>query len=113
MLSRESESNKPMSESFPLQDDQHKPCPLGAGARGPSSRPAAVMLDVRGLKCPLPALLARRALARSPAGQAIDILADDPVAPIDVPHMCAQEGYEVMEIERQGPMARMRLRSPV
>jgi TusA-related sulfurtransferase len=43
----------------------------------------------------------------------IEILADDPMASIDVPHMCAQEGYEVMEIERHGPVARMRLRWPV
>jgi tRNA 2-thiouridine synthesizing protein A len=53
-------------------------------------------LDLRGLKCPLPALLAKRALERAAAGAEIDVLADDPMAKIDVPHMCRQEGYEVV-----------------
>ena len=70
------------------------------------------VLDLRGLKCPLPALLAKRALARAPADKVIEVLADDPMAPVDVPHMCAQEGYEVIALERQGPMARIRLRRP-
>jgi len=42
-------------------------------------------LDLRGLKCPLPALLARRALARARPGTTIMVLVDDPMAPIDVP----------------------------
>jgi tRNA 2-thiouridine synthesizing protein A len=80
-----------------------------------SSPPATdtEVLDMRGLKCPLPALLARRALARAPAGRVIEVLADDPLAPIDVPHMCALEGYEVVDVERQGSVARMRLRKPI
>jgi len=73
----------------------------------------AQILDVRGLKCPLPALLARRALARSSAGQVIEVLADDPLAPIDVPHMCNQEGYDVVAVEKQGAVTRLRLRKPV
>lgn len=79
-----------------------------------NSRPAndAEVLDVRGLKCPLPALLARRALQHSPAGQVIDVLADDPLAPIDVPHMCNQEGYEVVAVEKQATFTRLRLRKP-
>lgn len=70
------------------------------------------ILDLRGLKCPLPALLARRALARVAAGQVIEILADDPMAPVDVPHMCAQEGYEVIDTRKEGPAARIRVRRP-
>jgi tRNA 2-thiouridine synthesizing protein A len=53
-------------------------------------------LDLRGLKCPLPALFARRALERGASGVEIEVLADDPMASIDVPHMCRQEGYEVI-----------------
>jgi tRNA 2-thiouridine synthesizing protein A len=54
------------------------------------------VLDLRGLKCPLPALFARRALERAKPGEEIEVLADDPMARIDVPHMCRQEGYEVV-----------------
>jgi tRNA 2-thiouridine synthesizing protein A len=70
------------------------------------------VLDVRGLKCPLPALLARRALERGLSGQTLSVVADDPLAAVDVPHMCRQEGYEVLEILRDGEVAYMRLRKP-
>lgn len=69
-------------------------------------------LDFRGLKCPLPALLARRALKRAPAGEAIEVLADDPLAPVDVPHMCREEGIEIVEIDRQDLCTRFVLRRP-
>ena len=70
------------------------------------------VLDVRGLKCPLPALFAHRALKRSAVGQIIDVITDDPMAPTDVPHMCRQEGYEVVEIEKLKDATRLRLRRP-
>ena len=52
---------------------------------------ASEVLDLRGLKCPLPALFAKRALSRASAGAHIEILTDDPMAPVDVPHMCRHE----------------------
>lgn len=70
------------------------------------------ILDLRGLKCPLPALFARRALEKAASGTALAILTDDPMAPIDVPHMCRQEGYDVLSSEREGECARMILRKP-
>jgi tRNA 2-thiouridine synthesizing protein A len=57
---------------------------------------ASECLDLRGLKCPLPALFARRALEKAMPGAEIEVLADDPMARIDVPHMCRQEGYDVV-----------------
>jgi tRNA 2-thiouridine synthesizing protein A len=50
-------------------------------------------LDLRGLKCPLPAMLAKKALARLPSGAALTVLADDPMAVVDIPHMCHGEGH--------------------
>jgi tRNA 2-thiouridine synthesizing protein A len=52
-------------------------------------------LDLRGLKCPLPAMLTRKALARLSAGAALIVLADDPLAAMDIPHMCHGEGHTV------------------
>jgi tRNA 2-thiouridine synthesizing protein A len=69
-------------------------------------------LDLRGLKCPLPALMARRALRSVKSGASIHIVTDDPMAPIDVPHMCHQEGYEVVAVAREGDVARMILKRP-
>lgn len=73
---------------------------------------ATEVLDLRGLKCPLPALFAKRALSRAGAGTQIEILTDDPMAPIDVPHMCRHEGFELVTLIRDGDQARMMLRRP-
>ncbi|HET7334106.1 MAG TPA: sulfurtransferase TusA family protein [Rhizomicrobium sp.] len=70
-------------------------------------------LDLTGLKCPLPAMFARRALERAKAGMTICVVTDDPMAPIDVPHMCAQEGYECVSTTRcEDGSAHMVLRKP-
>ena len=68
------------------------------------------ILDLKGLKCPLPALLARKALARAPAGGEITIVSDDPFAAVDVPHMCDQEGHEVLAVERRDAAVHLLLR---
>lgn len=52
-------------------------------------------LDLRGLKCPMPALLAKKALARLSPGTVLTVLADDPMAAVDIPHMCHSEGHAV------------------
>ncbi len=70
------------------------------------------MLDLRGLKCPLPALFARRALERVAPGTVIEVWVDDPMAPVDVPHMCHDEGYEVLGTFAEGNSVRLRLRRP-
>ena len=70
------------------------------------------VLDLRGLKCPLPALMTRRHLKRAKAGATVLVLTDDPMAPIDVPHMCRSEGFEVVSVEREGDSARMVLSKP-
>jgi tRNA 2-thiouridine synthesizing protein A len=53
------------------------------------------ILDLRGLKCPLPAMLAKKALAPLPSGCVVTVLADDPLAVVDIPHMCHGEGHAV------------------
>ena len=69
-------------------------------------------LDLRGLKCPLPALFAKRALVRCAYGNVIEVVCDDPMAPIDVPHMCRQESFEVLCEARDGAVVRLWLRKP-
>ena len=73
---------------------------------------AEVVMDLRGLKCPLPSLLIRRHLHGAAAGTVIEVVTDDPMAPVDVPHMCHGEGFEVLKLERAGDEARMVLRRP-
>jgi len=51
------------------------------------------VLDTRGLKCPLPVLKTEKHLATLPDGATLVVLASDPIARIDIPLYCAQNGY--------------------
>ena len=51
------------------------------------------VLDLRGLKCPLPAMMAKKAMAHGAPGAKVIVLADDPLATLDIPHMCHGEGH--------------------
>jgi len=54
---------------------------------------ADVIVDARGHRCPTPTLRLRRALETAPLDARLVLLADDPLARIDVPHFLASEGY--------------------
>ena len=71
------------------------------------------VLDLRGLKCPLPALFAKRALLRAGPNVVVDVVADDPLAALDIPHMCAEESFEVLSNRRDGGLVRLSLRRPI
>lgn len=71
------------------------------------------VLDLKGLKCPLPALFAKRALNRAAPGTTIVVIADDPLAYIDIPHMCRTEHIEVIEMVRDNDLVHLRLRKPI
>lgn len=70
------------------------------------------VLDLRGLKCPLPALFARRAILRAAERTSITVVADDPLAAVDIPHMCHQEQFEVVSLERNGAESRITICKP-
>ena len=59
-------------------------------------------LDLTGLKCPLPALMARRALAQLAPGDDPHRLTSDPLAVVDIPHMCGEEGHSVESMTTRG-----------
>ena len=56
-----------------------------------------ITVDARGHRCPVPTLRLRRALDDAPAGALVRLLADDPLARIDVPHFAAGGGFEILE----------------
>jgi len=68
-------------------------------------------VDARGLACPLPAVMARRALAGVAAGGALVVLATDPEAPIDVAAVAADAGC-AFAAERAAGGWRLTLRRP-
>jgi tRNA 2-thiouridine synthesizing protein A len=50
-------------------------------------------IDARGFRCPLPVLRAQKALRDLAPGARLVLLADDPMAAIDIPHFCAESGH--------------------
>ncbi|MEI6573117.1 MAG: sulfurtransferase TusA family protein [Alphaproteobacteria bacterium] len=57
-------------------------------------------LDLKGLKCPLPALRTRKALSRLKSGEHLHVLATDPMAAIDIPHALQGTGDRLIEQTR-------------
>ncbi len=56
-----------------------------------------ILVDARGHRCPVPTLRLGRALEAAAAGQKVRLLADDPMARIDVPHFLTQTGHRLLE----------------
>jgi tRNA 2-thiouridine synthesizing protein A len=59
-------------------------------------------LDVRGLRCPLPLIRARAALPALAPGDALEVLATDPEAPIDLAALAADESLGFAAAESGG-----------
>ena len=58
----------------------------------------ARLVDARGHRCPVPTLRLRRALEEAAPGTQVRLIADDPLARIDVPHFAASAGATVVEV---------------
>ncbi|EPI0597528.1 sulfurtransferase TusA family protein [Neisseria gonorrhoeae] len=58
-------------------------------------------LDVTGLKCPLPILRAKKALAQMRQGEVLTVLATDGGAPGDFEAFCRQTGHVLLDSSEQ------------
>jgi tRNA 2-thiouridine synthesizing protein A len=63
---------------------------------------SARQLDLRGLKCPLPAIKTRAALDRLGPGALLAVTTTDPLASLDIPHAARERGDEVLETRDLG-----------
>jgi tRNA 2-thiouridine synthesizing protein A len=61
-----------------------------------------VILDTKGLKCPLPVLKARKAMRDLPAGGVLRVLATDPGASKDFAHFCETTGHRLLASREEG-----------
>jgi tRNA 2-thiouridine synthesizing protein A len=59
-------------------------------------------IDARGLKCPLPVLKLEKRLGQVAAGTEIVVLATDPMAKVDIPLHCRQNGHNFAQAEAEG-----------
>jgi tRNA 2-thiouridine synthesizing protein A len=67
-------------------------------------------LNLRGLKCPLPALRARKALTKMPAGDLLIVECTDPLAELDIPNLVRETGDELEGRSRDGEVLVFRIR---
>jgi tRNA 2-thiouridine synthesizing protein A len=58
---------------------------------------ANLLLDAKGLNCPLPILKAKKALKDVPAGGMLEVLATDPGSVADFAAFCRTTGNELVE----------------
>ncbi len=58
----------------------------------------SIVIDTTGLRCPLPVLRVRKNLPQLQKKDLALIIADDPLAEIDLGHFCRIKGYEIKNI---------------
>ena len=68
------------------------------------------MIDLRGLKCPLPALRTRKVLQRMATGEVILVECTDPLSAIDIPNLVNQTGDVLEESARGEDLLTFRIR---
>jgi tRNA 2-thiouridine synthesizing protein A len=68
------------------------------------------VLDLRGLKCPLPVLHTRRALLRLSPGRVLVVRCTDPLASLDIPNLLRETGDALLTAERDGRETRFTIR---
>ena len=71
----------------------------------------ATALDLAGLKCPLPALMTAKTLRDLPEGALIAVTVTDPLAPLDLRHLCQRDGHDLVdEAQNDGGARRLLIR---
>jgi tRNA 2-thiouridine synthesizing protein A len=71
---------------------------------------AETVLNLRGLKCPLPALKARKALTKLSIGDTIVLECTDPLSAIDIPNLVRETGDVLEESARADALFVFRIR---
>lgn len=72
------------------------------------------IVDARGLYCPQPLVLTRRALRSAESGASIEIWATDPLASLDIEALCARGACHYLgctDADETG-LVRIRVRAP-
>ena len=67
-------------------------------------------INLRGLKCPLPALRTRKALNGLAAGELLVVECTDPLAAIDIPNLLRETGDALLSSRKHGELLSFRIR---
>lgn len=61
-----------------------------------------VSLDLKGLNCPLPVLKTKKVMRSMRPGERLWVETSDPLAVIDVPNFCREDGHVLVEMQEVG-----------
>jgi tRNA 2-thiouridine synthesizing protein A len=67
---------------------------------------ADLVLDTKGLNCPLPILKTKKTLKGVPIGGTLEVLATDPAADADFRAFCRSTGHQLLEAGQDGEVFR-------
>ena len=67
-------------------------------------------VNMRGLKCPLPALKTRKLLSKMAAGEVLEIECTDPLTAIDIPNLIRETGDTIEASGKQGRVLTFKIR---
>jgi tRNA 2-thiouridine synthesizing protein A len=67
-------------------------------------------VNMRGLKCPLPALKTRKLLSKMAAGDVLEIECTDPLTTIDIPNLIRETGDTIENTAKKGRVLTFRIR---
>jgi tRNA 2-thiouridine synthesizing protein A len=67
-------------------------------------------LNLRGLKCPLPALRTKKALSQAQPGDVFVVECTDPLAAIDIPNLLHQTGDTLEQTRKKKKLLTFRIR---
>ena len=67
------------------------------------------VLDLSGLKCPMPVLRTRKALREMQSGDSLEVIATDPMSAIDIPNLLRETGDVLLAQTEQGGKLNFRI----
>ena len=65
-----------------------------------------LILDTRGLFCPVPIIKTSEALKNLHSGAVVEVISDDPAIEMDMPAWCQSTGHEIRSSAREGKVYR-------
>lgn len=63
---------------------------------------ADVILDAKGLSCPMPVLKTKKAIDGLQSGQVLEVIATDPGSKSDIPALLRRLGHELVQTKENG-----------
>ncbi len=63
---------------------------------------ADVVLDTKGMNCPMPVLKTKKAIDGLQSGQVLEVIATDPGSKSDIPALLKRLGHELLETKEEG-----------